>query len=211
MMRPWTTAVFLFVLAGRPAAAQVGHEPADAHLRNQCRLAAQVLNTGQPAPKRRWAVEFISNCAESGPAALVEAWARVPSDTAAVRELIGASSRLRDRRLYVQAMALIRDPSRPEVARVGAMILAMYYVDPSYSLSFPLLAPREGPIRMITAVSLHPIPQLNGTVPMQVSVATPVLDLLREVAMGDPSPRVRYAAARLEKTLAFDLQRGYVQ
>lgn len=209
-------ALIALAAVSTPAAAQGGHEPTDVHLRNNCRLAAQVLTTGQPAPKRKWARDFISNCAESGPAVLVQLWQQVPADTAKVNELIGMSARLRDQRLFDQAAALVRDRSRPEVVRTGAMILLAQYADPSWGVSFPLLLPPEnrpsGHVWLILGGhSFHDVPQLKGTIPMPKSVAQPVVEILKEVAATEQNPRVWYAAAALARTLESDLQEDLVQ
>jgi hypothetical protein len=127
---------------------------------------------------------------------------------------MSASGRIRDRRIYEQMRKVVLDHSRPDVVRVGAMIVLMRYVDPANAHHFALLAPPQGSIHMIrrsNASMLHLI-QTNGPVVLEESLARPVLELLQQVAAQEQteSRPVWYAAAVLAKTLGSDMEHGRV-
>ena len=183
-------------------------EVSDVHLRNDCRLAAQVLETGHPHPRYRWAVQRAADCSESGPPAYVKRWSEA-ADSADVRDLLSFSARIRDQRLVDQALAVARDRQRPDVVRVGAMLLLWRYVDPQSRIGLWDLQPQDSEhVRMIVGGrSPHALPQIEGAEPVTPNLASATLQLLRELAANEPSRPVQYAAARLAKTLEYRINR----
>lgn len=193
----------LSVVAG-PLRAQDGEEQAAAvKRRNDCRLAGQVIATGQPRTKAEWARRLIEVCPEEGPTFFASRWLSVPGDTNAVVTLLHQSARLKDARIYTQLRRVVLDQSRPEVVRVGAMLVLARYVDPYDAAWFNEVAPPEGEIRYIRVPlgsALHPS-IIIGTSPLPTTLRDEVLALLDRVATAQQTePRtVWYAAAALAK------------
>jgi hypothetical protein len=194
-----------------PVAAQHIDRRAEAHHRNQCRLAGQVLTTGHPEPKREWARSYVTMCEEEAPEFFASEWARVEGDTARLGDLVFDSGRIRDERLYEALRSVVSDRSRPELVRVGAMLVLSRYVDPHSAVWFSDLRPPVGEVRHIPLVLSWSTSgnQLNGTRPLG-SVAPSVLAALREVAARrDDEPRaVWYAAEVLAKRVRRDIEAG---
>ncbi|HEX8452791.1 MAG TPA: hypothetical protein VF647_11885 [Longimicrobium sp.] len=109
-----------------------GPNPLMVKHRSDCRLAAQVLITGEPRARREWARDYIANCENEGPPAIVQEWRAVSGDTASVIKVMRASTMIHDARIYEQVRAVALDRSRPDVVRVGAMHVLDNYVDPHH-------------------------------------------------------------------------------
>ena len=203
-MSPISSRRLLILLLLTWLAPSLAHGQADRDAikrRNDCRLAAQVLTTGEPHTKRDWARGYIANCENEGPPAIVQEWRTVPSDTAAVLQLMRASAAIRDMRIYEQLRAVAVDRSRADVVRVGAMHVLDSYVNPRHAGWFGSRPPDAGPVRRVypqTAVAAHAV-YTNGVVPLTGSVRVPVMRLLQQIgAARDVEPAtVWYAAAAL--------------
>jgi hypothetical protein len=186
------------------------HQLAVKH-RNDCRLAAQVLGTGHPAPHREWALRYIANCEGEGPAVLAALWRSAPN-SGDVETLVRSSLRLRDARLYNQLRETAGDRSRPGPVRVGAMLVLARYTDPRNAIWLTDLVPPDSirQIRLVPASStgFHP---LTGDVPLRGPIAPSVLTLLEGIAAARTSePReVWYAAAVLAKRVRRDVDAGF--
>jgi len=188
-----------------------GANPLIVKHRNDCRLAAQVLTTGQPHTKRNWARGYIANCENEGVPAIVQEWRNVPSDTAAVVQLMRASTSIRDMRIYEQARSVAVDRSRSDVIRVGAMHVLDSYVNPQHAGWFMDRPPADGQVRRVypaNAYAMH-APFTNGPIPVIGSVREPVLQLLQQIAAArEVEPiTVWYAAAALAKRLEYQRDR----
>jgi hypothetical protein len=188
-----------------------GANPLMVKHRNDCRLAAQILTTGHPHTKRDWARGYIANCENEGVPAIVQEWRNVPSDTAAVVQLMRASTSIRDMRIYEQARSVAVDRSRADVVRVGAMHVLDSYVDRHHAGWFGSRPPADGQVGRVypaNAVLVH-APFTNGPVPIVGSVREPVLQLLQQIAAArDAEPvTVWYAAAALAKRLEYQRDR----
>jgi hypothetical protein len=179
--------------------------------RADCRLAAQILITPQPHTRRDWARGFIANCENEGPPAIVQEWRNVPSDTAAVVQLMRASTAIRDMRIYEQVRSVAVDRSRADVVRVGAMHVLDNYVDPHHAGWFMNRPPADGQVRRVypaNALAMHAL-YTNGPVPLVGSVRAPVLRLLQQIAAtrGVEPVTVWYPAAALAKRLEYQVNR----
>src|ERR1700745_984045 len=100
------TALFLAI----PLWAQAA--PDSVKLRNNCRLAEQVLTTGHPAPKIAWARTFLANCQPeqwAGASAAVLDRLRTSTDAQALTIEWGSVSMLRDARLLTLAKSIALD------------------------------------------------------------------------------------------------------
>jgi hypothetical protein len=201
-----TCAAALSLVTTESRAQDHGADPLMVKHRNDCRLAAQILTTGEPHTRRDWARGYIAACGNEGPPAIVQEWRNVPSDTAAVVQLMRASTAIRDMRIYEQVRIVALDRSRADVVRVGAMHVLDSYADPHHAGWFLSMPPAGGQVRRVnpaTALAGHPV-YTNGPVPL-VAVRVPVLQLLQQIgAAREVEPvTVWYAAAALAKRLEY--------
>jgi hypothetical protein len=201
-------AALLLGTACAPALAQESDRPADAHKRNNCRLAAQVLTSGHPHPRHEWARTYIVDCEDEGPAYFANQWSAASGDTATLRQLMAGSSRVRDARVYAVLRQVAVDGSRPGAVRVAAMLTLAGYVDPGITIDLSELQPPTGTIERIRfrgGTSIHAV-QVQGAQPLG-SVTAEVLSLLNAVAANRSSePReVWYAAAVLARRIDMDI------
>jgi hypothetical protein len=113
--------------------AQAQANPDSIKRRNDCRLAAQVLRTGHPAPHRDWAHAMIGYCGR-------EQWANAAS--AAIRRLSGSTDErelaaewrhlwmLRDSAVFETIRDIAADRSASAPARLWALRTLATYIDP---------------------------------------------------------------------------------
>jgi hypothetical protein len=200
-----TILLFLLAMGALPAAAQVSDQPAEVHKRNNCRLAAQVLDSGEPHTRIVWARAYIVDCEEEGPAFFSTQWASAPSDTASLRQLIASSTRVRDARVYAVLRQTVLDGSRPDAVRVAAMIALTRYVNPHIVIDLCHLQAPAGeadPVVRLQGGSTVDVVQVPGAQPFG-AVTAEVLSLLRGIASArDSEPRaVWYAAAVIARRL----------
>ncbi|HEX8670240.1 MAG TPA: hypothetical protein VF710_00045 [Longimicrobium sp.] len=187
-----------------------GPNPLMVKHRNDCRMAAQVLITGEPRTRREWALDYISNCEHEGPPAIVQEWRTVPGDTASVVKVMRASTMIHDARIYEQVRAVVLDRSRPDVVRVGAMHVLDNYVDPHHVGWFsavPVVGAANVQVLPAGGVVTH-APYTNGPVPLTGSVKAPVLDLLQRIgaAREVESVSVWYAASALARRIQQEIE-----
>jgi hypothetical protein len=131
-----------------PLAAQAG-ERTDPHLQNDCRLAEQIVRTGEPAPHREWAYRTITQCADLGPAVLAASWHEPPTDEATLQLLVRATSKLRTRQVFDGLSTAARNPQNSRLVRTYAFSMLYSFAWPGSSLSVPdLPEPGERPARM---------------------------------------------------------------
>lgn len=187
------------LLACAPATAQRG-EADDPHVRNDCRLAAQVLRTGHPAPRRSWAMDAIRRCDVSGPAALASVWREAaPSDTAELGLLFNVTRDFNDRRVVDAVAAAARRSGAPETTRIYAFALLFNYAVPGrYIIIQQLLQPGEFPprIRYFTHDDRG-----KSTRAVLGDLRPEVSAVLRSVATAEPGSRVGIAAATVLRRL----------
>lgn len=188
------TLLIVSVLALAPVIAH-GQEsnPHDSvQFRNQCRLAAQVIRTGHPAPHRQWASSHITACGGEGGAALAHRLRalRHSFDTAAVRALAAPLSMMRDRHVFEAAMEVGADRRASDVARAYAFRALIPLVSEGASPAFSPWDPRGAGCNgyVMHAVMMEGAPLSPGYIE-QIST------LARRVALEGSEPRpVRYAA-----------------
>lgn len=169
----------------------------DAHLRNDCRLAGQVLRTGHPAPRRLWAWSVISSCSDSAGAVLAGVW-RAPAERE-LAQLWGVSYRVRDARLTRAVLTAFRDPSRSRAERLtAARVLASHAV--------PDLVVLESDLARLRADSVHP-PYLSvdhsdvreGSVPVTSALVGEIREAFVAVGECDADAEVRTTARLLAR------------
>jgi hypothetical protein len=110
--------------------------PDSIHLRNDCRLAAQVLQAGQPANKREWAMAFIPSCGQGGVSAIVEKWRtnEASADSALLSDLRVAAFHLVDRSLFETFLATAGSPVASTRARIEAWRYLFRFSNPGIFL-----------------------------------------------------------------------------
>lgn len=119
-------ALLLIVCTVLPAGAQVsGAANADSiALRNDCRLAHQVLVHGGPANKRGWALGIIQNCGTQGADVIAQQLRQARTQalrTAELDSLAHASIMVIDEQIYQAARAVATDRAAGTAARVHAL------------------------------------------------------------------------------------------
>lgn len=201
--------VALLGMAAYPAVAQEPEyrpkrEREDAQLRNDCRLAVQVLTHGQPANKREWALDTIDRCDESGPPVLAAMWKEVAADSGSVGHMIYRSVYMRDRRVYDVVSALARDRSVPALKRAAALHLLGRWARPGFTLEYEqFFAPGFESVEKngVQYSSMNHDTQHEGAEPLPATIRQEVLSLAREIANADSNFRLRATAAQLVEIL----------
>ena len=177
-----------------PCIAQAQADPDTVKLRNDCRLAAQVLSTGQPAPHRDQALATIGRCGAEGAAALVSLWGGSFADRAELVQWVGATRRVATDAMADRLFSIMADPSSPLDKRLATMMVMVTWVDPHALPRFEDLRDRG--------------PEASGARFWMIDHATPVwgrsslgpgfIDRLRSalegLAASDPVTEMRAAA-----------------
>lgn len=143
LLTPFWSAGLMVVLACAPAVALAQPDSARvAQRRTDCRLAAQVLRTGHPAPKSDWALAVIPTCGADGAQALGEAFraARASTDTIALDRLTRPALWLRDNSLFNAALEIGADRSATPQARVFAIRTLLWVMVPGGGVGYADLA-----------------------------------------------------------------------
>ena len=179
---------------------QQKRERGDVHRRNDCRLAVQILLSGQPANKREWALDTIALCDESGPPVLARMWREVAEDSASVDHMIYRSVHMRDRRVYDVVLAIARDRSVPALKRAAALHLLGRWARPGFTLEYEqFFAPGFESVEKngVQYSSMSHDTQYEGAAPLPPAIRQEVLGLAREIANADSNFRLRATAALL--------------
>ncbi len=195
-----TLAALLFV-SGATTAARAQAVPDSMRLRNDCRLAEQVISTGRPEPQDSWAWGLIHQCGESGGAAIAQGMAslRQSTDTAALDRLTGQAQWLRDGHVFDTAMSISEDAAASVPARVFAMRALLYYL----RLEHPTT--RGVPIAY---ADMHAVPDSATGTPRQGCATGVVADHASPpIATGSPLPtdyraRIEAVGVRLSRNWA---------
>lgn len=121
--------LFVAVLVSGPLAGQDSER--DPHVRNDCRLAEQVLRTGHPSPRKEWAWYAIRLCDISGPQVLADLWRNAaPAEPEQLRRLFSATREFNDRRVVDAVADAALRPGMPETTRIFAFTLLYSYAVP---------------------------------------------------------------------------------
>lgn len=133
-----TTTRFALLMALLPACASAQTDPENMHARNACRLAVQVVETGHPAPHKRWAFDYVVICGRAGGSALASAIHRTRSvtDTAELEAITRAVRTFRDGAVFNTALDVAGDRSASVPARVIAFRTLLVTLSPGRSLSY---------------------------------------------------------------------------
>lgn len=131
------------LVAFLPGCALAQANPDSIKHRNNCRLAAQVLETGYPSPRYEWALEQAWRCPEAAPglAAEMKRW-RTTRDTTLLNALTQPTIELRDGRIFETAMEIAGDEQATTEARIFAIRTLIYAMRPGGGISYRNLAER---------------------------------------------------------------------
>lgn len=180
-------------------------------LRNDCRLATQVLQTGHPATHLQWATAVIHYCgADAVATANVAALNRIrsSSDTAAVAQIWNQLQYVRDARIYRAMMEIAEDPDASDFARVKALIWLLRLRRPDQFATMAEVTggfDGEGNVRGGCGRYSH----LAGTSPFEYGDPLPsnfeaeITELGRRVSTNGSQPVDVRTAARCAQTLGY--------
>lgn len=202
-MHPINQSVVLALVLGATVtsvAAGAQSEREDAHHRNECRLAAQVLSTGHPAPHYQWALETIWRCEETGAGVLADIWRRPPADSMALERLVFASYALRDARVTSAAAEAAAAPARPQLVRLNAMRVLVGHVEPSFMIGLRDLTQIDSDSVRSVYPSVDHVVGRSGPVPVDAGTVAEVLRALGRLR-ADSDVTVAAAAARAHQQL----------
>jgi hypothetical protein len=134
-------AAIALLAACAPPAVLAQADPDSVHHQNDCRFAAQVVATGQPAARREWALSIIETC-RAGGAALAQAirTSRSSTDVGYLDTLTRPAIRLRDGDVFAASMEIAGDPSASTPARVFAIRTLMWAMFPGGGIAYEDLA-----------------------------------------------------------------------
>lgn len=188
------------VTAGTPAFSQESQESRSVHLRNDCRLAVQTLQMGHPAPKTDWALSMISFCDESGGSAVQVLWAAPTTDSVALEQLVSASSRLLDQRVYDGVRATARNAGMPRSKRLAALRVLAAFLDNKTQISPDhFLNPKPDTSLFIRFAKVSGgIGQTVGSQPLPTNSSSEIRALFAELALIDQDPVIRRAGRSLQ-------------
>lgn len=128
----------ILALTTLPACALAQSRPDTVHDRNECRRAAQIVATGNPASLSVWAYERIASCGTEGGAALAHAIQRLRQSTEiAALDAISQSARtIRDGEVFAASLDVAADPAASAAARVFALRTLVSTLSPGRILSY---------------------------------------------------------------------------
>ena len=122
-----------------PGLAQGQEDPGAVKRRNNCRLAAQVIETGHPAPHREWAWQYIGFCdAEHRVGVYLAAMqqARTSTDLPFIRRALLPVTAFRDRMLFEKVLSIASDKAASVPVRVVAFMVLASTLDPMISPTY---------------------------------------------------------------------------
>ncbi len=137
--------LLLLACAARPSFATAQANPDSVHPRNDCRLAAQVLTTGNPRSRLEWAAQLISRCPGAG-ATVAEALARrrTVQDTVLLDRITLGANSVRDRAMLDVGLSVLQDAEASVEARVYASRLLYWLLYPSAGVYYGTLVDSDG-------------------------------------------------------------------
>lgn len=201
-MRTYFVLLAAAVLA-LPRLATAQANPDSVHHRNQCRLAEQVITTGNPATHTDWAWLYIDACdpserAEAYLAALQQV--RKSSDLRVIHRAVMPIVWLHDGRLFEAAMQLAADPEAATPARVVAFVALARVKRPLAAARYEWFIGESDiggvPAARCAGRSGHAVGVTPGTTPLPTNYREQIAEMARRIADAPSQPRdVRSAAS----------------
>jgi hypothetical protein len=178
-----------------PPAVQGQADPDTAGLGNECRLAAQVLSTGEPAAHMKEALSTISGCGSEAVAPLLSMWNRDFPDREELVPLVMATRRLVSPPVAERLFEIMRDPSAPLDKRLACIMVMVTWADPRSWPTFDGLRDRGPDSSMLRPWSTdHAVP-MSGRETLAPDFVLRLRSSLEEIAASDPSDEMKAAAA----------------
>lgn len=135
----------LALLLALPACASAQANPDSIHRRNDCRLAAQVLSSGEPRPRLQWAAEVMPGCPQAGRTiASAISRHRTSADTVFLSWITLPANSLQDGDVFDAAMSVLQDRTATPEARVYANRLLYWLLYPSSGVYYSTLVDVDG-------------------------------------------------------------------
>lgn len=176
-----------------PVVVQGQANPDSVKLRDDCRFAAQIIDSGRPAPHRSEALDILPTCGGSATPTLVRLWEQNDLSEADQAKLKFASVRILSDAIVSTLLRTAGSSDRPVMVRASALAALVSIVDPGLIVTaHELVEERPGRKRLLARRS-HPYSQVGResvTVPLRTELST----LVHRLA-ADPSPEIRRAAA----------------
>jgi hypothetical protein len=171
----------------------------DVQLRNDCRLALQVLEHGQPANRYEWALDVIVDCGAEGAQALAAELRQVGEHSTPSPRLDFLADRATmviDSAIFNAALEVALDRTAGEAGRVYALSVVYTQVTHGYQ-PYRGLVMDYGPggTIMIDWPASTAEPPVRRVLPTDAPQRA--LNLLQVLAHTDPNPVVREAARRV--------------
>lgn len=135
--------LMLALVLALPACAAAQNAMSDSvQHRNRCRLAAQIVRTGTPAPHAEWAYEFIAYCGSEGGAAVAAGIreSRHSSNVEELEQITRATLDLTDGQVFEAALDVAGDGAGTKEARVIAFRTLIRAVSPGRVISYAQLS-----------------------------------------------------------------------
>ncbi len=187
------------LLVSAPAHGQSNSQNDENRLRSDCRLAAQVIETGHPAPKKEWAYDFIHVCSESG-AALASSW----SQTLTGEDLTTRGQRsaeVNDGRVMLAALAVATSEARSSEERRSALDVVTMIYRPGSTISNIWNTPSANRVGLSKYFDFSQAP---GSQPVTAGDRANVLSALDALGARTPesdiSAMAKWLAAELRRT-----------
>jgi hypothetical protein len=191
-----TVVVCLTGMIALPGCAAAQQNRDSVHLRNDCRLAIQVVTTEHPAPHEAWAYEAVEHCGAAGGAALASAIDRMRrTDDLAVLDLITRPViRFTDASVLDVTLSVAGDGGASPEARVFAFRALINLLDPGRVLTYAQLA-GTGDARSCFGLppSLHNEPTTGSPLPADAKSRIREMGTRVSADASEP-PHVRRAA-----------------
>ena len=174
--------------------AQGQANPDSIKLRDDCRLAEQVLSTGQPATHRQDALSIIGHCGREGIPATIAAWSSAGSDQTELQILVTATRAFASQEITDALVSTVGQASRPLEVRVAALQVLITFADPAAVPAFrDLVGDSTALLIHFYGRVDHPFPVV-GRETLTGSLTDRLRTVLGAVASSDGDARMRVAA-----------------
>ena len=181
-----------------PGCAQTLREN-NARVERDCLTAVDILSQGASAPRAGWALERIKLCKESGGSVIKSLWMTPPTEATALEQLVQASARLLDQRVYDGVIANARNSSAPRATRLAALRVLAAFVDDGTLITQDALAKPALDTNITAQFSTisEGMGHRIGSQPMLASDQSDIRALFASLATTDADPIVRRAGKNL--------------
>ena len=164
------------------------------HLRNDCRLARQVLETGHPAPQRREAMLTIARCGLEAAPTLAVVWNNPPVGRGDLQLLVTSTRAIATPELVQTLLGAVQRTDLSTEQRVAALIVLITYADSTVVPPFRFfIGPPNVLLRQHYGGVDHPYTAV-GRDQLPVPVRLQLRPILEQLAVRDPNPQIQIAA-----------------